>query len=175
MKEKYITELEVNLRNNSLMGYIGVSLVFLGYLNTQINISSEYMIGISFAAFFFVFAEFISLKPKLTKIYLKLYAFLLFLGVSSFTVLPIILMSVKVNNEYFITLSESMSIISLGVVLGILNLKSIQNNLNEYDRHIKIMNDYKGFIDKYEERVNRYEELTDKLLKENERLNKQIK
>lgn len=169
-KEK--KEFQLNLRTGSLMTYIGISLIFLSGINLIIEIPSVYMIGISFAAFFFVFADFIGIKDTLNKFYLSFYSFLLFLGISSFIILPIILMVLNVKIENLITISETMSIASLGLVLGIINIKNKENDLSRLEKNLAIMDKYEVLVDSYEKKITRYEELTKEMSKEIENLKK---
>lgn len=115
---------ELQKKTTIIISFIGISFMIVGGLNFIIDIPVEFIIGVSFAGFFFIWADFIVISNSEGKPPNENYYFtLLFLAVSSFILLPLILPSFPRFLKFMADSSESVSIVSLGFVLIIINFK----------------------------------------------------
>lgn len=142
---KNIDKLTENYRiqksSTVIISFIGIAFIFIAGINYSIGIPTEHIIGVSFAAFFFVLADFSLMSKKNEKFQNeKLYFLFLLFAVMSFILLPIIIPLLTINNRWLASASESLSIASLGLVLVMMNLK-LWKAEEEYFDEFKILND----------------------------------
>lgn len=160
--EKYndIKKEDYFMQRNSgkIITYVGFSFIIVGIFNFVFKIPSEYIVGVSFAAFFFVCADFIFITKQQIPFAKSLYSFSLYLAVLSFTALPILLPAFEKIREFLVTSSESLTIISLGVVLVVINLRMFlaeheyfQNLEKLFLKNEEYMEDYKKITQEYED------------------------
>ena len=98
----------------------------------MVEIPSEYVVSVSCAAFFFVYADYLDIDLNESKISRFLQPLYLFLGVFSFVVLPVLLLTFPLKFDNLIQSSEVLSLVSLGFVLVIYNKKTKQSQNKFY-------------------------------------------
>ena len=177
--QKNIWLLKIRDRSSAIILFIGISFIILGLMNLKFNIPKEYITSISLAAFFFVLSDMLTISLRRTK--LNLYSFTLLLGVLSFTLLPVLLLLFPEIFSILINSSESLSVISLGLVLIIINIKMWDTNKEFNKLILKSTKETLDFIDKFNdfpkdsiELASEIHEVNKKLLEENKSLKEEI-
>lgn len=122
--QKASSNYRIQKSSTLIISYIGIAFIAIAGLNSIFEVPAEFIIGVSFAAFFFVLADFTVLsgtdkKPANAKIYNNF----LFLAVLSFILLPIFLPFFPDVYKLMASSSESLSIASLGFVLVMINFR----------------------------------------------------
>lgn len=145
-----------------IIAFIGLAFIFLAGINFVFEVPAEYLIGVSFAAFFFIMADLAIMTATVEKpMNEKLYFILLFLAVMSFILIPIILPLLPIFFNWMASSSESLSIASLGIVLIMMNLK-LWNAEDDFFEGIMNLNETSmTALGKFETKLNSYNRLID--------------
>lgn len=138
-----------------IISLIGFSFIVLAVINFSFDIPSEHLIGVSFAAFFFVLADLTLMsgdneKPKNENFYFLL----LLLAVLSFILLPTIIPMLPENKIKLDSFSESLSIASLGIVLIMMNLKLWSAEEEFFDEVLRLNDENMNALDDFETKIN---------------------
>lgn len=167
------------LQNKSsyIVLFIGYCFILIAILNVFLKIPVEYIIGISFAAFFFILTDLMQTlaseeKPPNEQLYLTS----LFLAVLSFILVPLIISSSPDFLNFMTGSSEFVTILSFGLVIVIIHLKRLSAQRDFYTK-LSIQADLahesaeetQALIEKFQERfediVERQEESNKEKLK----------
>ena len=159
----------------NIVAYVGVSFIILGIIHSFFSIPPEYIISISCAAFFFVYADYVIMKGKNGKFINGLYSGYLFMGVLSFIVLPVLLLTFPLKFSGFIQSSETFSIISLGLVLVIYNYKTNKSQEKFSDNLIGKLETTINYVERSEKIIDDLQVIIRELKEDNDELRIKIK
>lgn len=138
-----------------IIAFIGLAFIFLAGINFVYGVPEEYLIGVSFAAFFFIIADlaimFATVEKPLNE---KLYLILLFLAVMSFILIPILLPLFPLLYTMMASSSESLSIASLGFVLIMMNLKLLNAEEEFFERILSFSEANVIALENHEKKMN---------------------
>lgn len=162
-RKKVSSNYRVQKNTTAIISFIGLSFIFIAVLNFFIDIPVEFVTGVSFAGFFFVWADFLIINSSEEKPYNeRRYFSLLFLAVMSFILLPLVLPLFPNLLNGLADSSESVSIASLGLVLIIIHFKM-------WDAEDEFFNELFNLITDSENKIEELNQMTiDSTKKENE-------
>ncbi|WP_419962083.1 hypothetical protein [Psychrobacillus sp. BM2] len=129
-KEKRIISDKFNHSDsNWILFFTAFSFVFMGFINSIIQLPKEYIVGVSLSSIFFAFSEYVSVAKKLNVLFGILQLPFLFLAILSLNVLPAIFIANESFFNHFSTKADSVSLLSFGLVLGAIAIKSFTNKV----------------------------------------------
>lgn len=138
-----------------IIAFIGLAFIFLAVINFSFEVPEEYLIGVSFAAFFFIIADLAIMSATVKKpLNENLYYTLLFFAVMSFILIPIALPLFPLLYSLMASSSESLSIASLGIVLIMMNLKLLNAEEEFFERILSLSETNATAFEEYEKKVN---------------------
>lgn len=161
--EKLIEERRLNLISSSMIAYVGFAFMLLVLLSSYFEIPKAYIIGATTSSFFFVLADYAYTIRPINKRVRFMYKSTIFLGVFSFIVLPVILMSSESLNAYFQKESDKMTLFGLGLILVLINNRILDKKSNVEEVYRELTNKAIEQSESLLEMMEKYMDLTEGL------------
>ncbi|MEW4225830.1 hypothetical protein [Rossellomorea marisflavi] len=136
--------------------YIGISLMFLGILTVYTEVPKEFLIGASLSGMFFAIADFIILKSKISHKDVLITKCILFLGVASFFLLPVIMIVSPDLSERIGHYGNFASLLALGIVVSSLGYRSLASNRKYILEMVDDMRELKVQRDKIQTEIDEF-------------------
>ncbi|MGI2326433.1 hypothetical protein [Planococcus sp. YIM B11945] len=173
-EEKNLKTFRYSINHDFLVFFIGISFSLIGLMNIAYKIPVEYIVSISFAGFFFVYADFVEIANENMKKLKMVHSLLLFLGVFSFTALPVYFLVFPELFDLLKKHSDSYTIIALGIVLIIFNIKSNRAKIATFEKvsidSVELINKYGSLLNVTDDKLTELNSKVETLKVENEKL-----
>lgn len=103
--------------SDMFIGFIGVSLIWLGALSVVTEVPKEFTIGASLSGFFFSFADLTVTSNKITKLKVIIYMLCLMSAAISFVFVPAFLLVEKDLGNILVPYTDAITVLALGIVI----------------------------------------------------------